>query len=116
MDESQDSNARLANDQTWDDEVPPEPHIVRGSWPGGVVEFSNGDVFVKVISFPVTDDSDYSGESMWVLLDEGNEFEGVGVLDNDPIHSEIECGSRIKFTGGNTHYKPHFVEVVAGTQ
>ena len=93
-----------------------EEYIVRGTWGGGVVEFSNGDVFVKVISFPVTDDSGFGGESMWVLLDEGNEFEGVGVLDNDPIHSEIECGSRIKFTGGNTHFKPHFVEVVAGTE
>ena len=43
-----------------------EPFRVRGSWGGGVVEFSNGDVFVKVISFPVTDDSEYAGKSMWV--------------------------------------------------
>jgi hypothetical protein len=89
-----------------------EPFRVRGSWGGGVVEFSNGDVFVKVISFPVTDDSEYAGESMWVLLEEGNEFEGIGILDNDPIHSDIKIGSRIEFTGGNTHYKPHFVAVV----
>ena len=89
-----------------------EPFRVRGSWGGGVVEFSNGDVFVKVISFPVTDDSEYAGESMWVVLEEGNEFEGIGILDNDPIHSDIKIGSRIKFTGGNTHYKPHFVAVV----
>jgi hypothetical protein len=89
-----------------------EPFIVRGTWGGGVVEFSNGEVFVKVITFPVTDDSGFSGESMWVILEKGNEFEGVGILDNDPIHSDIKVGSRIKFTGGNTHYKPHFVAVV----
>ena len=89
-----------------------EPSIVRGTWGSGVVEFSNGEVFVKVITFPVTDDSGLGGESMWVILEEGNEFEGIGILDNDPIHSEIKVGSRIKFTGGNTHYKPHFVAVV----
>ena len=89
-----------------------EPSIVRGTWMGGVVEFSNGDVFVKVITFPVTDDSGFSGESMWVILEEGNEFDGIGILDNDPIHSEIKSGSRIKFAGGTPHYKPHFVAVV----
>lgn len=90
-----------------------EPFIVRGTWGSGVVEFSNGDVFVKVITFPITDDSGLAGESMWVLLEEGDEFNGIGILDNDPIHSDIKIGSRIKFEGGNTHYKPSFVEVVA---
>ena len=89
-----------------------EPSIVRGTWMGGVVEFSNGDVFVKVITFPVTDDSGFGGESMWVILEEGNEFDGIGILDNDPVHSEIKSGSRIKFAGGTPDYKPHFVAVV----
>lgn len=91
-----------------------EAYVVRGNWPSGVVEFSDGVIFVKVITFPVREDSPPGlvGESMWVILEEGNEFEGVGILDNDPIHSDIKIGSRIKFAGGNTHYKPHFVEVV----
>ena len=91
-----------------------EPRIVRGNWPSGVVETSNGDIFVKVITFPVTDGSGYAGESMWVKLTEGNEFDGVGILDNEPAHSDIKCGSLIRFAGGNTHYKPRFIEVVAG--
>ena len=89
-----------------------KPTIVRGSYPSGVVEMSNGDVFVKVITFPVTDGSGFAGESMWVILTEGDEFNGVGILDNDPAHSEIKCGSLIRFEGGNTHFKPRFVEVV----
>tara|TARA_R100000808_G_scaffold23991_2_gene54182 strand:+ start:5428 stop:5721 length:294 start_codon:yes stop_codon:yes gene_type:complete len=89
-----------------------EPHIVRGWWESGVVEFSNGDIFVKVITFPVREGSPVVGESMWVILQEGDEFNGTGILDNDPIHSDIKIGSLIRFAGGNSHYKPHFVEVV----
>tara|TARA_B100000029_G_C17441397_1_gene911587 strand:- start:463 stop:801 length:339 start_codon:yes stop_codon:yes gene_type:complete len=105
--DEQDTDARLLSGIDED-----APTIVRGSWPSGVVEDSNGDVFVKVISFPVTDSSGFAGESMWVILQEGDEFNGIGILDNDPIHSDIKIGSRIKFEGGNTHYKPSFVEVV----
>ena len=42
---------------------------------------SDGKIFVKVISFPVTDDSGFAGESMWVILKDGNELRwnrGVG--------------------------------------
>lgn len=90
--------------------------VVRGTWPSGVVEMSDGKIFVKVISFPVTDDSGFAGESMWVILKDGNELDGTGVLDNDPIHSDIQCGSLIRFEGGTTHTKPHFVEVLEPPQ
>jgi len=90
--------------------------IVRGSLPFGVVEMSDGRIFVKVISFPVTDDSGYAGESMWVILKDGNELDGTGVLDNEPIHSDIQCGSLIRFEGGTSDTKPHFVEVLEPPQ
>ena len=93
-----------------------EARIVRGTWPSGVVEMSDGKIFVKVISFPVTDDSGFAGESMWVILKDGNELDGTGVLDNDPHHSDIQCGSLIRFEGGTTHTKPHFVEVLEPPQ
>ena len=89
-----------------------DEYIIRGTWGGGVVEFSNGDTFVKVISFPVRDSSPFAGESMWVLLEDGDEFNGTGILDNDPIHSDIECGALIEFEGGTEEYKPHFVRVI----
>ena len=90
------------------------PHIVRGNFPSGVVELSDGTIIVKVISFPVTDDSGFVGESMWVILTEGDEFNGVGTLDNEPAHSDIKCGSLIRFEGGDPYVKPRFVEVVKG--
>lgn len=90
-----------------------EPQIVRGSWPHGVVEMDDGRIFVKVINFPVTDDSEYAGESMWVILTEGDEFNGVGTLNNQPIFSPVEQYSHIRFAGGTETTKPHFVEVVA---
>ena len=89
-----------------------EPRIVRGNWPEGVVEMSDGTVYVKVISFPVQDDSGFGGESMWVILKDGNELDGTGYLDNDPYHSDIKCGSLVRFEGGTSHTKPWFVEVL----
>lgn len=91
-----------------------KPRIVRGTFPGGVVELEDGRIFVKVISFPVTDDSGFAGESMWVTLKDGNELDGTGYLDNNPVHSDIQCGSLIRFEGGTTHTKPWFVEVISG--
>ena len=73
----------------------------------------DGTIFVKVISFPVTDGSGYAGEGMWVILTEGDELNGVGTLDNQPNHSSIELNSYIRFAGGTETTKPHFVEVVA---
>lgn len=90
-----------------------EPRIVRGSWPQGVVEMNDGHIFVKVISFPVSDGSGYAGESMWVILTEGDELNGVGTLNNQPVHSSIEINSYIRFAGGTETTKPRFVEVVA---
>jgi len=90
-----------------------EPQIVRGSWSHGVAEMDDGRIFVKVINFPVTDDSGYAGESMWVILTEGDEFNGVGTLNNQPQHSPIELGSYIQFAGGTETTKPRFVQVVA---
>lgn len=90
-----------------------EPRIVRGTWPSGVVELDDGRIFVKVISFPVTDDSGYGGESMWVILKDGDELNGTGYLNNDPVHSDIQCGSLIRFEGGTPELKPRFVEVIS---
>lgn len=73
----------------------------------------DGHIFVKVISFPVSDGSGYAGESMWVILTEGDELNGVGTLNNQPVHSSIEINSYIRFAGGTETTKPRFVEVVA---
>ena len=93
-----------------------EPRIVRGTWPSGVVEMDDGCIYVKVVSFPVTDDSGYAGESMWVILKDGDELNGTGYLNNEPSHSDIQCGSLIRFEGGTPELKPWFVEVISGPE
>ena len=53
---------------------------------------------------------------MWVILEEGTEFEGIGTLDNDPYHSDIKAGSLIRFEGGTETTKPYFVEVLESAE
>ena len=64
----------------------------------------DGTFHLKVIGFP-------GHESMWVLvnLEEGNDFEGWGTLDNDPIMSNLKCGDRIQYGNGSATDKPQYI-------
>jgi len=69
----------------------------------------DGKTWVKVTHFPA---DEIAGESMWVILVDGDENNGTGTLDNKPIYSDIELGSLIEFADGDEQTKPHFVRVV----
>jgi len=76
-------------------------------------EAPDGRVFLKVIDFPVPEDCGLGGESMWVLLVDGDEFEGTGVLTNEPAFcTEVKLGDTIRYGGGTDTGKPHYVEKV----
>lgn len=72
-----------------------------GNWK---ILHDNGTFHLKVVNFP-------GNESMWVLVQptEGNDFEGWGTLDNDPIMSTLKCGDRVQYAGGTATDKPSFV-------
>lgn len=70
----------------------------------------NGDVYLKVIDFPVPEDSGAAGESMWVRKTSGTDLEGTGVLDNKPYFSEdVSYGDTVSYAGGTDDEKPHYV-------
>tara|TARA_B100000131_G_scaffold297882_1_gene317046 strand:- start:1962 stop:2201 length:240 start_codon:yes stop_codon:yes gene_type:complete len=63
------------------------------------------DTYYKVINFP-------GHESMWVLLEEGDEYAGIGTIANEPICSSLEHGQRIRYANGTDEIKPEFVGVI----
>lgn len=79
-----------------------------GEWADGVVIFADGSLLVKVVSFPAPYSDAFVGESMWVVVKEGNEFEGKGYLTNDPQHSSLKFGTLIEYHEGSDSLKPLF--------
>ena len=78
-----------------------------------MMEAPDGRVFLKVIDFPVPEDCEYGGESMWVLLVDGDELEGTGVLNNEPeFCTEVKLGDTIRYGGGTDTKKPQYIEKV----
>jgi hypothetical protein len=91
------------------------PKLIRGHPMQGVLEYDNGDIFVKV-KFPITldvpgIDTEGRTEHMWVLVETGDEFNGTGRLDNDPSYSLIPIGALIEFQGSLLQM-PQFVRVI----
>jgi len=62
----------------------------------------SGETLLKVVGFP-------GGESMWVRVVEGSDFEGIGILENEPICSNLRLGERIRYDNGDEDRKPEFV-------
>lgn len=74
----------------------------------------DGDsVYLKVINFPVPEDLQIGGESMWVLQVNGTDNEGTGTLNNIPAFcKEVSFGDTIQYAGGTEELKPHFTKKV----
>ena len=84
-----------------------------GNPPYKYVDAEGKATHVKVISFPVPKDCPVAGESMWVKVEEGDENNGVGILDNNPVFcTAARLGSRIRYGGGTSKTKAHFLEVL----
>jgi hypothetical protein len=72
-----------------------------------------GQIYLKVINFPVPDDCSFAGESMWVVKKDGTDLEGTGWLDNIPAFSEVvDAGDLISYAGGTASRKPEFVKLL----
>ena len=78
------------------------------------IRSEDGDEYVKVVDFPVTEnDQNVGGESMWVAVIAGGENAGIGTLDNDPVFcEEVACGDLVHYCGGDDDTKPRFKAVV----
>jgi uncharacterized protein YegJ (DUF2314 family) len=74
------------------------------------IEGDDGEIFLKVIEFPVPEEAGVGGESMWVRFIRGTENAGVGELNNNPAFCiEVSLGDHIEYAGGNSETKPHYV-------
>jgi hypothetical protein len=87
-----------------------EKEPVFGDWEDGVVMFADGSLYVKVVGFPTpfSNDPRLVGESMWVIVKKGNEYEGKGYLANKPIYSSLKVGTLIDYGYGTNIQKPMF--------
>ena len=85
-----------------------EDEPVFGDWQEGVVMFADGSLVVKVVSFPAPDSDEFEGESMWVIVKKGNEYQGKGYLANQPHHSSLKYGTLIEYGEGTNTQKPVF--------
>ena len=93
----------------------PDNHLgkqmrITGNW-----KLEKGDkTYIKVVDFP--DENGAPAESMWVILVSGDDNEGIGRLDNDPIIFNHPRGTLVKFGGGTNNFKPSFIEVTGHTE
>ncbi|MEE9366262.1 MAG: DUF2314 domain-containing protein [Dehalococcoidales bacterium] len=77
------------------------------------IETEDG-TWLKIINFPVPENAPVAGESMWVKVVEGNEYEGVGVLDNAPVFcEEVELGDMVRYHNGTDKTKPEYAGLAA---
>ena len=77
----------------------------------------DGNTWLKVIDFPVPEDSPVAGESMWVKLVEGDDCSGTGVLDNGPAFCTVcKHGDLVEYANGTDSIKPSFSRIVVQEQ
>ena len=70
----------------------------------------DGKVYLKVIEFPVPEESGVGGESMWVRKVSGTDDKGTGVLDNNPAFcTAVSYGDTIQYAGGTKTTKPKYI-------
>ena len=75
---------------------------------------TNEGTYVKVIDFPPGEDSDLSGESMWVLKTNGTINDGYGVLMNSPMFAkDTKFGDVIQYGEGTSMLKPKYLKNVS---
>ena len=97
-------------------DIPTPPSKVNWDYANhrGYIHVEEDGLYVKVINFKNEGDGP-AGEIMWVVVTEGNELEGVGRLNNDPLFTSshgCSCGDLIRFGGGTADTKPSFIEKV----
>jgi len=78
---------------------------------------STDELMLKIINFPNQTTGTHQhhaagGESMWVLVTDGNDNEGVGLLENEPTLSNLQYGDLIRYGNGTEEAKAEFIEVI----
>lgn len=77
--------------------------IIAGSEGMGYKVYSDGSVGASI---------NVKGEKIWVLLKEGNHYEGKGYVVSFPIFNDIDMYKKlVKFSGGNKDSLPRLVEI-----
>ena len=71
-----------------------------------------GKTYLKVIDFPSWAGS-LGGESMWVRVLEGDDYNGVGMIANDPTQSDLKYGDKISYGGGTDEKKPRYTGLIS---
>lgn len=102
---------------TTTNDIPTPPSKVNWDYANhrGYIHIEGDGLYVKVIDFKNDFPEGPSGESMWIIVTEGNELEGEGTVNNDPLFTAshgCSCGDLIRFGGGTADTKPHFIEKV----
>jgi len=69
----------------------------------------DGNTYIKVIDFP-SHKVVKLGESMWVKITEGDENDGYGTIENEPMCSSLCSGDRIQYGNGTDENKPQFIK------
>lgn len=77
---------------------------------------ADGSRYVKVVDFPSTgvhQGVPISHESMWVMIVDGDENNGIGVLDNKPAFNCVAAyGDLVSYKEGSPTLRPRFDKVV----
>ena len=80
-----------------------ELYETHGDWK--LVSKKDNTVLLKVIKFPTT----AGNESMWVECIDGDDYEGIGLLDNKPFgDSSFKLGDLILYGDGSDESKPEY--------
>lgn len=89
--------------------------------PYKMVAYTDEEVLVnlKITNFPsygAVDNTKYSNESMWVIVIEGDDYSGIGQLQNQPMGSaKVKLGDYIEYGEGTNDSKPVFIRKVKKT-
>ena len=71
------------------------------------------ETYIKVIAFPPAPGAEYAGESMWVLLRDGDRNNGTGWVNNNPVVTDVAVlGSLVAFGGGTDEVKPFYIRTI----
>lgn len=71
---------------------------------------TDGKTLLKVIDFP---SAWLAGESMWVLVLGGDDYNGVGTIANDPTQSDLKYGDKVSYGGGTADQKPRYTGLIS---
>ncbi len=89
--------------------------------PYKMVAYTDKEIVVnlKITNFPsesVMKNKEYNNESMWVIVIKGDDYSGIGQLQNEPYgKATVKLGDYIEYGEGTNDSKPVFIRKVKKT-